>query len=148
MSLAVRVLNAEEAEQVAPSLVRLIAELSSGSGPDSATLAARVRDERVRVVVAERDGVVVGTATLSLLTTLWKGLVGHVDDVVVDATARRQGIATLLMEKLQKEAEHLGLTHIDLTSRPSREAANALYQALGYEKRNTNVYRLRLPRDK
>jgi GNAT superfamily N-acetyltransferase len=101
----------------------------------------------VHVLVAERDGVVVGTATLSLLMTLWEGVVGHVDDVVVDAAARGEGVGRLLMEKLHQEAVGLGVTHLDLTSCPAREAANALYQSLGYEKRNTNVYRLRLRRD-
>ena len=148
MPVTIRVLKIDEADHVAPSLQRLIAELSSSaSGPDAATLAARVRDERVQVVVAERDGVVIGTATLSLLMTLWKGLVGHVDDVVVDAAARGEGVGRLLMEGLHQSAEHLGVTHLDLTSRPAREAANALYQSLGYEKRETNVYRLRLRPD-
>ncbi len=148
MSAVIRVLNTYEAEDVAPSLQRLISELSSSaSGPDAATVAARVRDERVRVLVVERQGVIVGTATLSLLMTLWKGMVGHVDDVVVDATARGEGLGRRLMEKLHEEAAHLGLTHLDLTSRPTREAANALYQSLGYEKRGTNVYRLRLRHD-
>lgn len=147
MSITIRVVTADDAEQVASALQRLIMELSSSaSGPDSATLAARVRDERVHVLVAERDGIV-ATATLSLLMTLWKGVVGHVDEVVVDAAARGEGVGRLLMEKLHQEAARLGVAHLDLTSRPAREAANALYQSLGYEKRNTNVYRLRLRRD-
>ena len=103
-----------------------------------------MRDERVHVLVAERDGVVIGTATLSLLMTLWKGVVGHVDDVVVDAAARGEGVGRRLMEQLHQEAARRDVTHLDLTSRPAREAANALYQSLGYEKRDTNVYRLRL----
>jgi ribosomal protein S18 acetylase RimI-like enzyme len=148
MSAVIRALKPEEAENVAPSLQRLISQLSSsGSGPDAATVAERVRDERVRVLVVERHGVIVGTATLSLLMTLWKGMVGHVDDVVVDATARGEGLGRRLLKELHEEAARLGLTHLDLTSRPTREAANALYQSLGYEKRTTNVYRLRLRRD-
>lgn len=148
MAVTVRVLDSDEAAEVAPSLQRLIMELSSSaSGPDSATVAGRMRDERVRVLVAERDGIVVGTATLSLLATLWKGMVGHVDDVVVDATARGEGVGRQLMQKLHEEAQRLGVTHLDLTSRPTREAANALYQSLGYEMRSTNVYRLRLRYD-
>lgn len=122
VAAVIRVLNPDEAEEAAHSLQRLISELSSSaSGPDAATVAARVRDERVHVLVAERQGVIVGTATLSLLMTLWKGMVGHVDDVVVDATARGEGVGRRLMEKLHKEAAHLGLTHLDLTSRPTRE---------------------------
>lgn len=48
------------------------------------------------------------------------------------------------MEAVQVEAQRLGLRRLDLTSRPSRETANALYQSLGYVRRDTNVYRLRL----
>ncbi|MFM8266127.1 MAG: GNAT family N-acetyltransferase, partial [Acidimicrobiia bacterium] len=34
-----------------------------------------------------------------------------------------------------------GATTVELTSRPSREAANRLYQRIGFVRRDTNVYR-------
>jgi len=139
------VLEAAEADKAAPSLLRLLLELSTPA-PDwsQGTIADRVRDERVRVVVAELDGELVGTATLCLLLTLTRGDVGYVEDVVVAESARGQGVGRALMTALHHEAERLGLRHLDLTSRPSREAANQLYQSLGYERRDTNAYRLRL----
>lgn len=140
-----RVLEPAEADEAAPSLLRLLMEFSpSASGLSVQALAERLRHESVRVLVAERDGEVVGTATLCLLLTLTLGRVGHVDDVVVTASARGQGIGAALMTALRQEAERLGLRHLDLTSRPSREAANRLYQSMGYERRETNVYRFRL----
>ena len=148
MSVVIHVLRDEEAAAAAPALMRLILELSSSStGPDAATMAARVRDERVHVLVAERQGVIVGTATLSLAVTLWKGTVGHVDDVVVDPAVQGEGVGRQMMQRLHEEAKRLGVSHLDLTSRPAREVANALYQSLGYQKRSTNVYRLDLRRD-
>jgi ribosomal protein S18 acetylase RimI-like enzyme len=107
-------------------------------------LAQRLRDDRLVVVVAQQADALVATATLSLVPTASLGLVGHVDDVVVDEALRGGGIGRLLMEAVHVEARRLGLRHVDLTSRPSRTAANALYQSLGYERRDTNVYRLRL----
>jgi GNAT superfamily N-acetyltransferase len=81
--------------------------------------------------------------TLALFTTLSHGNVGHVDDVVVDEASRGIGVGRRLMQAVHAEAERLGLRHLDLTSGPFRVAANALYQALGYERRDTNCYRLR-----
>jgi ribosomal protein S18 acetylase RimI-like enzyme len=124
----------------------LLAELSPAAAArlDADTLAARLRDDRVRVIVGTSDGRVVSTATLTLLTTLTDGLVGRVEDVVVSEAARGSGIGRKVMEALHDEARRCGVVQLDLTSRPGREAANALYQSLGYERRETNVYRLTL----
>ena len=46
---------------------------------------------------------------------------------------------------LLRLAEQAGATTVDLTSRPSREAANRLYQRLGFIERETNVYRYSKP---
>jgi ribosomal protein S18 acetylase RimI-like enzyme len=64
-----------------------------------------------------------------------------IEDVVVDADARGEGIGERLTEAAVDEARRRGARTIDLTSRPSREAANALYQKMGFERRETNVYR-------
>lgn len=145
MTVVVRVLDPAEADEAAPSLLPLLGELSPSAAALSADeLAERLRDTSLRVLVAEQGDELVGTATLCLLQTLTLGGVGHVDDVVVTASARGQGVGAALMTALRREAERLGLRHLDLTSRPSREAANRLYLSLGYERRETNVYRSRL----
>jgi len=71
-------------------------------------------------------------------------IAGHVDDVVVADSYRGQGIATKLMEKVISIARERGHRYIDLTSRPSREAANHIYKKIGFQKRETNPYRLKL----
>jgi ribosomal protein S18 acetylase RimI-like enzyme len=73
------------------------------------------------------------------------GVVCHVEDVVVDTRARGLGIGRLLAQHAIRCAGDLGARHVDLTSRPERVAANQLYQSLGFVRRESNVYRLKLP---
>ena len=69
------------------------------------------------------------------------GVRAWIEDVVVDTEARGMGIGQALNEYAIQMAEQAGAKTIDLTSRPSREAANRLYQRLGFVARETNVYR-------
>jgi ribosomal protein S18 acetylase RimI-like enzyme len=69
------------------------------------------------------------------------GIKAWVEDVVVDDGARGKGVGKSLMRHALEQAKKLGAKTVDLTSRPSREAANKLYQSLGFETRQTNVYR-------
>ncbi|MDO5049244.1 MAG: GNAT family N-acetyltransferase [Actinomycetaceae bacterium] len=64
-----------------------------------------------------------------------------IEDVVVSEETRGQGAGRKLTEAALEYANSLGTCTVDLTSRPSREAANRLYQRVGFDKRNTNVYR-------
>jgi GNAT superfamily N-acetyltransferase len=133
--------------EVLDRLRRLLAQLSpSVADLSDEALGQRLCDDRLILVAVERDGDPVAAATLSVLMTAGVGLVGHVDDVVVDESVRGGGVGRLLMEAVHTEAERLGLGELNLTSRPAREAANALYKSLGYERRETNVYRLRFER--
>jgi len=139
------VLSPERRVEMLAPLRTLIAQLSpyvEAVPPE--VLVQRLRDERLILIVAQRGDSILGAATLTIVPTIGLGPVGHVDDVVVDKASRGGGIGRLLMDTVQAEASRLGLRHLDLTSRPSREAANALYRSLGYERRDTNVYRLRL----
>jgi ribosomal protein S18 acetylase RimI-like enzyme len=65
--------------------------------------------------------------------------------VVVDEGARGQGVGTALTTAALELARRVGARNVDLTSRPSRVAANRLYQRLGFELREANVYRYRPP---
>jgi len=73
--------------------------------------------------------------------TIPSGQRAWIEDVVVHEDARGLGIGESLTLAAVNEARERGVRSIDLTSRPSREAANALYQKLGFERRETNVYR-------
>ena len=69
------------------------------------------------------------------------GVRAWVEDVVVDAGARGQGAGLALVKAAVAHAQALGARTVDLTSRPSREAANRLYRRAGFGPRETNVYR-------
>ena len=69
------------------------------------------------------------------------GLRAWIEDVVVDEAARGLGVAKDLNQHALALAAERGARSVDLTSRPSREAANRLYQRLGFVPRETNVYR-------
>lgn len=143
--VATEVLTPERRVQPLPQLRRLIAQLQEGLVEvRDDVLAERLSDDRLVMVVVHDGGEVVATATIAVLTVAALGRVGHVDDVVVDEVHRGKGLGRVLMEAVHAEARRLGLRHLDLTSRPAREAANALYVSLGYDLRPTNPYRLRL----
>jgi ribosomal protein S18 acetylase RimI-like enzyme len=82
-------------------------------------------------------------ATLVVMDQL-VGLHGSVQDVVVSEQYRGQGISKVLMRNLHEKAAELGIEQLELTSRPSREAANKLYASIGYRLVDTNVYRFDL----
>ncbi|MBK5307397.1 MAG: GNAT family N-acetyltransferase [Frankiaceae bacterium] len=141
--MSVQVVRAQPRHVV--ELRALLTEFSeSARRLEISTLAERLLDERTQVLVAENDDVAVGTATICFVTTLTQGVVAHVEDVVVAAASRRQGVGRLLMAAVREEAERRGAAYIDLTSRPARTAANQLYASIGYRLRTTNAYRLDL----
>ncbi|MCS5685302.1 MAG: GNAT family N-acetyltransferase, partial [Acidimicrobiales bacterium] len=69
------------------------------------------------------------------------GLRAWIEDVVVDEAARGRGIGDALNRAAIERARAAGARTVDLTSRPSREAANRLYRRLGFVERGTNMYR-------
>ena len=98
-----------------------------------------------RIFVAENDEKrIVGCATLCVYESP-TGRKASIEDVVVNSTFRGQGIGKALMEYIIDFARReLAPIDIHLTSRPHRIAANELYQSLGFERRETNVYRMRV----
>jgi ribosomal protein S18 acetylase RimI-like enzyme len=91
-----------------------------------------------------RDGAeIVGMLTL-ILVRIPTGLRGHIEDVVVAETHRRKGVGEALTKHAIAVTKTKGARTLDLTSRPSREAANRLYQRLGFKLRDTVVYRYTL----
>src|SRR5205823_6559878 len=107
---------------------RLVPQLSSSSPPPTADqLAEIVASPATTVFVARVDDVVVGTLTL-VLFRIPTGVRGIIEDVVVDDAGRGKGVGTALTRAAIAYASDHGCRTIDLTSRPSREAANRLYQ--------------------
>ena len=98
-----------------------------------------------RIFIAEDDAKrIVGCATLCVYESP-SGRKASVEDVVVASAFRGQGIGrTLLQRIIDFAGSKLSPIDLHLTSNPSRAEANALYQALGFEKRDTNVYKMSL----
>lgn len=139
----------EETTSVDPQLVlalrALLPQLSSSASPLSEEHVQEIVDSpATRLLVARNDdGVVVGSLTL-VVFRIPTGVGAWIEDVVVDAAARGRGTGEALMREALRLAEAAGAQAVNLTSRPDRAAANRLYQRLGFERRETNVYRLRL----
>ena len=120
---------------------RLIPQLSSSSAPISAQELEEIIESDTTVLFAARSGQeIVGLLTLAIFR-IPTGVRAWIEDVVVDNQARGRGVGDALNRAALAEAERRGAKTVDLTSRPSREAANRLYQRLGFKQRDTNVYR-------
>ncbi len=139
------VISVEAAASVDDELVsavgRLIPQLSSTSPAPSKEALARIVDAPgATLFVARVDGHVAGMLTL-VTFEIPTAVRAWIEDVVVDETARGQGVAAALVEAALELAAAQGARTVDLTSRPDREAANRLYLRMGFEVRATNVYR-------
>jgi ribosomal protein S18 acetylase RimI-like enzyme len=127
--------------EILEAVNRLLPQLSSSARPlDDAALAAVADIPTNIVLLARRDGVITGMLTL-VLSPMLTGLRAVIEDVVVDESARRQGVGEALSLAALRLARDAGARTVDLTSRPSRVAAGRLYQRLGFQLRDTRVYR-------
>jgi ribosomal protein S18 acetylase RimI-like enzyme len=130
--------------EVVEGLNKLLPQLSSQ--PPTLTISdveRMVHSEAATLFVATENGVVLGTLTL-IIFSIPTGRRGWIEDVVVDQSARGVGVGEQLTNAAIDEARLRGVRSLDLTSRPSREAANAMYLKLGFGRRDTNLYRLTL----
>ena len=123
---------------------RLIPQLSSSSLPLTLSELEEIVDGNSTVLFAARhNGDIVGLLTLAIFR-IPTGVRAWIEDVVVDELARGSGVGEALSRAALAEAARRGAKTVELTSRPSREAANRLYQRIGFVRRDTNVYRYEL----
>ncbi len=131
--------------QVTPELVdafqRLVPQLTTNNPPPSRDLlAALVKSESSRLLVARADdGSILGSATVTVYRVL-TGIRAIIEDVIVDEAARGQGVGEALVLRCLEIARERGAPAVTLTSNPKREAANRLYQRMGFVRRETNAY--------
>ena len=136
----------EHVTHVTPELVEAFARLLPQQSPD----ARHPTTEQLAAVIAvpintlliarDESGTIVGTLTLMLLVTPGATF-GFVEDVVVDAAARKQGIGEALVRACQRIAREQGASRIELHSGNHRPDAIRLYQRVGFTKFETNVWR-------
>lgn len=125
---------------------RLVPQLSSAAIPTREEVEDIV-SSRASILLAatdvENDDEIVGLLTL-VVFRIPTGVRAWIEDVVVDQEQRGRGIGDALTRAALERAKAEGAKTVDLTSRPSREAANRLYQRVGFVLRHTNLYRYNL----
>ncbi len=132
--------------EVLDALRALVPELSTSAPPFTEAALAEIVHSPATVLLVARDGIggaILGTLTLVVFNAP-TGPRAWIEDVVVASETRGRGVGAALVFAAMDRADAAGSKTIDLTSRPSREAANRLYVRLGFVLRETNVYRMTL----
>jgi len=131
----------EVTDEVVAAFGRLLPQLSRSAPPlDRAGLDRIVGSAATTLLIAGTGDTVVGTLSL-VMFPIPTGLRAWIEDVIVDEAARGQGIGEALMAEALRIAGQAGARTVDLTSRPSREAAGRLYERVGFQSRSTRMYR-------
>jgi ribosomal protein S18 acetylase RimI-like enzyme len=133
----------EATDELVAAMAALIPQLSKSNPPPKAELADLVGSGASTMFIARVDGRIVGSLTLAMFR-IPTGVRAWIEDVVVDDSARGHGVGEALNRAALDFAKQHGAITVDLTSRPSREAANRLYQRIGFVARETNIYRYTL----
>ncbi|KJS33181.1 MAG: hypothetical protein VR64_02875 [Desulfatitalea sp. BRH_c12] len=95
------------------------------------------------LLMARQGAVYCGSATL-VIVVIPTGQRARIEDVVVSRSMRGRGIGRALVGRALALAREQGADSVELTSHPSRAAANALYRKMGFVQRETTVYQYRL----
>jgi ribosomal protein S18 acetylase RimI-like enzyme len=128
-------------DELVAAVATLVPQLSRSSPPPGADALERIVANPGATLFVARDGDrIVGMLTL-VIFEIPTAIRAWIEDVVVDESARGQGVAAALVQAALDRSSEAGARTVDLTSRPDREAANRLYVRMGFEQRVTNVYR-------
>lgn len=119
----------------------LMHELSATSYCDETLLRNALNDANIHVYVIREGGHIVATGTLCVKHTL-EFAIADVESVVVSTKYRGRGYGKELMNAMIDVAKQLNVHHIQLTSNPKRVVANQLYQDIGFERYDTNCYKM------
>jgi ribosomal protein S18 acetylase RimI-like enzyme len=131
----------EATGEVTAAMRHLLPQLSTNAvQPDQAAVQRIVGSGATTLLAARLDGQIVGFLALAMFP-IPTGIRAWIEDVIVDESARGRGIGAALTRKAIDLAEAAGARTVDLTSRPSREAAGRLYERIGFAARSTRIYR-------
>lgn len=138
-------MHIELIDEITPEVVetfsRLMPQLVPNGKIPQAEYLQQIMDSPSNHLFAAYNPHMVGTLTLVIMQTP-SGVKAWIEDVVVDSEARGQRIGEQLLQHAIAYSTRLGVSSINLTSRPERVAANKLYASMGFVLRDTNVYRL------
>ena len=131
-------------DELVTAFNRLIPQLSRSATVPTREAIREIVEAQANTVLIARDGRnggrIVGMLTL-VVFRIPTGIRAWIEDVVVDEAVRGRGVGEALSQEAVRRAVGLGARTVELTSRPSREAANRLYERLGFVRRDSNVYR-------
>jgi ribosomal protein S18 acetylase RimI-like enzyme len=128
-------------EELWEALQRLVPQLTANNPPPSRQdLAALVKSDSSTLVIARADDGSIPAAACLTVYRVPTGVRAVIEDVIVDESARGQGTGERLVRRCLEIARQKGAAGVTLTSNPRREAANRLYQRMGFTKRETNAY--------
>jgi|SRR5450756_285928 GNAT superfamily N-acetyltransferase len=132
----------EATTEVHAALGRLLPQLNAKlTLPPLERLEAIVADPSVTLLIAREVGEIVGTATVIVYTTpFW--IKARLDEIVVDESARGKGAGAALVAACLDVARAKGAQVAELQSATFRESANRLYPRMGFERRESNLYRI------
>lgn len=132
-------------EELYQAFQRLVPQLTNNNPPPSLNdLSALVRDSASTLIAARNEnGEIIGALTLAVYRVP-TGIRSVIEDVIVDISARGEGVGEALMLRAIELAREKGAGSISLTSNPMRVAANKLYLRVGFTKRETNAYQIKL----
>lgn len=134
----------EVTEEIWAAFQKLIPQLTQYSSPPTWEALRELASSSSSTVFLARsdgpEGEIIGAACLGTFQTL-TGVHGWIEDVIVDGVYRQQGIGKALTQACLDKARAIGLQEVNLTSNPTRKAANTLYRVMGFIQRETNVYR-------
>ncbi len=135
----------EVTDEISAAFNYLVPQLSASSQIPTKEQLQEIADNDSVFIARDpqQGGKILGSLTL-VAFRIPTGVRAWIEDVVVDEAARGQGIGEMLTRAALERAVELGSRTVDLTSRPSRQAANRLYQRVGFKLRESNLYRYTL----
>jgi ribosomal protein S18 acetylase RimI-like enzyme len=133
----------ERVTTASPELVEtiraLLPQLTEARTPPTLEQLQNVVSNQTLLLARDDDGGILGTLTF-VLYRVSSGVKGRIEDVIVDESARGQGVGEALVREGMRLANEAGVLMLELTSMPYRQAANRLYRRLGFVRKPTNVY--------
>ncbi len=132
-------------DKVTPELIaafeNLTPQLNTSSPiPAFKELESLISSENTFLFTGEKKGRIIGTISV-VIYEIPTGRKAWIEDVIVDESARGQGYGKQLVSHALEFLREKEVLFVNLTSHPSRLPANKLYQDLGFNLRETNVYR-------
>jgi ribosomal protein S18 acetylase RimI-like enzyme len=129
----------EASEELVATIHALLPQLTEARTPPTLEQLQDVVSNQTLLVARGDDGGILGTLTF-VLYRVSSGVKGRIEDVIVDESARGQGVGEALVREGMRLANEAGVLMLELTSMPYRQSANRLYRRLGFVRKPTNVY--------